>query len=269
MAECPIRLKTSDLSAPTTGKRIGKPKYLSPKELAKLQGCSERTFRTWCKRGFIREAYQTPGGHWRIPMPLLAKTCHWLDTHSNGCPFDDTVKDFRRKFAPEFAEYLMLAQLFQQRLDQDFPVPTIAEFGDILRAGQIKDPSNPMAIQARQIQDEIMQRLEAGKPFSDLILMGLVYQFWHEKKRRPTVAEIAELMGLSRPAFYRRHTRAELYRALRVACGRVEARLPDPDGLDAVQKANRKAKKPNFASLWRDPTWNAINRRVAATPLLP
>jgi hypothetical protein len=249
MAECPIKPKTSDLSAPTMGKGIGKPKYLSPKGLANLQGCSERTIRTWCKRGFISEAYKTPGGHCRILMPLSVKTRHWLETRSDGCPFDDNVGDFRRKFAPEFAEWLMLAQLYEQRLDQDFPVPTIAELGDTLRDGKIADTSDQRAIKARQIQDEIMQRLEAGKPFSDLILMGLVYQFWHEKKRRPTVAEIAELMGLSRPAFYRRHTRAELYRALRVACGRVEAHLPDPDGLDAVQKANRKAKKPNFASL--------------------
>jgi hypothetical protein len=50
-------------------------------------------------------------------------------------------------------------------------------------------------------------------------------------------------MGQSRDTFYRRYTRAKLFRALQVACGRVEARLPDPDGIDSAQRANIRAKK--------------------------
>jgi hypothetical protein len=183
-------------------------------------------------------------------MPLSVKTRYALEKRSADWPFDDSAKDFQGDWNPEIAEWLMLAQVYRRRFEEDFPVPTIAELADTLDADRI-DSNDPRASAARKIQNEIMRRLEHGESFSDLLLRGWVYQFWHNYRRRPTVAEIAELMGLSPPAFYRRYTRAQLYRALRVACGRVEAQSPAPDGVSPVQRANRKAMKPTAKNLQR------------------
>jgi hypothetical protein len=60
-------------------------------------------------------------------------------------------------------------------------------------------------------------------------------------------------MGISRDTFYRRgHTSKEIEGAYYTASGESKRELPDPDGLNPVQRANRKAKKPTFASLQRD-----------------
>lgn len=173
-------------------------------------------------------------------MPLSVKTRYWLAKRAHDWPF--TERKVQDTFASDLAEWLILAQLYQQPLERDVPVPTIAELGDTVCA-RIEDASDPTAIKARQIQDQIIKRLNAGESFSDLILLGCVYQFWHEKKQRPTVAEIAAKMGLSRPAFYRRYTRTDVYKALIVACGRVGVHLPHPNGLNSVQRASRKAKR--------------------------
>jgi hypothetical protein len=250
MQNRPIMPKTSDLPG-----NKNRPNWVSPAHLARFQDCDERTVREWCKKGLIPEAYQTPGGHWRIAMPLSWKTRAFLDRRSSDWPFKKNArdrrssdlgfkgaKDFHGDWAPDFAEWLMLAQLYQRYLGEDLPVPTIAELGDPVWEG-IEQSTDPRAKIARRIQNEIIQRLENGKSFSDLLLKGWVYQFWRRYKRRPTVAEIAEFMGLSVGAFYRRYTRAEMYKALRTACGRVAPRLPDPKGLDSVQRANIRAKK--------------------------
>src|SRR5205823_8251129 len=114
----------------------------------------------------------------------------------------------------------------QRRLDEDVPVPTIAELGDTLHEGVIEQLGDSKAIMARQIQDEIIERLRHGKSIADLLLLGWVYQFWHKNQHRPqkdqrcpTVAEIAKLMGLSRGSFYRRYTSADLNKAYFVASG--------------------------------------------------
>jgi hypothetical protein len=59
-----------------------------------------------------------------------------------------------------------------------------------------------------------------------MLLIDSVYQFWHKEKRRPTVAETAELTGLSPDTFYRRYTKPEFYKAVRAVCGRVELVYP-------------------------------------------
>jgi hypothetical protein len=156
-------------------------------------------------------------------------------------------------FAPDLAEWLMLAQLYQVDVYDEFPVPTIAELGDLLDEGLIKEPTNRTARRARQIQDEIIQRLKTRKSFGDLLLLGWVYQVWRTDQRRPTVAEIGGLMGLKRGAFYRQgFTAKDINKAYVIATGELKRDLPDPSGLDSVQKANLKARKPNFASLQRD-----------------
>jgi hypothetical protein len=100
---------------------------------------------------------------------------------------------------------------------------------------------------------------EKGKSFLDLLLVGWAYQFWRRYRRRPTVDEMANFMALSHGSFYRRYTRAEMYQALLVACGRVALHLPDPEGLDSAQRANTQAKKRRH----RDP----LNRISAPTPI--
>ena len=146
----------------------------------------------------------------------------------------------------------MLAQLYQVDVGEGVPVPTTAELGDLLDEGSIEEPASGKASIARQIQNEIIRRLETGKSFSDFLLLGWVYQFWRENQRRPTVGEIAELMGLSRPAFYRRHTAQALNKAYLNVAGEIKRDLSAPDGLDQVQRANLNAKKPGFAALHRD-----------------
>jgi hypothetical protein len=67
------------------------------------------------------------------------------------------------------------------------------------------------------------------------------------------VAEIAGLRGISRDTFYRLgHTKQEIERAYFTASGEVKRDLPDPRGLDSVQRANWKARKPTFESLQRN-----------------
>ncbi|PWT84460.1 MAG: hypothetical protein C5B58_04690 [Acidobacteria bacterium] len=241
--------KTSDLAGDKQRGAPKRPNSLSLSRLAEAQGCSQRTIREWCKKRLIREAYQTDGCHWRISLPLSKETIRLLHRRSSDWPFRKSKRDFQGDWEPEFAEWLMLAQLFQQPLGEPLPVPTIAEQGDW---EGILESTDPRARMAREIQDEIIRRLENGESFSDLLLMGWVYQFWLKEKRRPTVSEIADFMGLSRDTFYRYYNRAQIYRNLRIACGQVEARLPDPEGLDSAQRAKLKAKKPRFGSGGRD-----------------
>ena len=43
------------------------PRWLSTGQVAKTLGTSVDTLRRWCERGYFPDAYQAPGGHWRIP----------------------------------------------------------------------------------------------------------------------------------------------------------------------------------------------------------
>jgi len=235
-----------------------RPKWLSLTELAKDQGRTERTIREWCKKGVIPEAYQTSGGHWRIRLPLSGKTLRELEMRHKDSPFNPRNRPssklcFKKarawigEWVPDFAEWLMLAQVYQCRLGDGFPVPTIAELGDPIWEGF--EPTDPKANMARQIQDEITRRLETGEPFWDMLVMGWVYQLSLENQRLPTVEEIAERLWLSRPTLYRKKCSAEKCSAKTiakyyvVAINELKRDLPDPDGLDSVQRQNIKAKK--------------------------
>ena len=125
----------------------------------------------------------------------------------------------------------MLAQTYQIDFRSRIPVVTIAELGERRRIRRNTGKNTA----ARRIQDLIMERLNTGKSFHDLLLQGWVYQFWRAKERCPTVTEIAKLMGLSRQAFYRRYSITELYKAYRTAANRTEPAPPDPDGFDEAQ----------------------------------
>jgi Helix-turn-helix domain len=226
---------------------------VSPAQLARLLDCSQRTAREYCKSGLIPEAFRTRGGHWRIRMPLSVKTRYELEKRQADWPFKGMKGDFGGDWNPDLAEWLLLAQLFEADIRDAVPVLYLAELADHQeeltehRVGGTGKESN-----ARQIQDLINQRLKTGEPFSDLLLIGWVYQFWRKNDREPTVVEISKLMGISRDTFYRRHSPQELHRAYLIAAGEFKRDLPDPDGLDPVQRANRTAKKATFKSLQRD-----------------
>jgi hypothetical protein len=255
--KCPIKQKTSALAASNAQQRFTKRRdWGSLAGLAKLQGCSQRTIREWCKGGSIPEAYQTRGGQWRIQKPLSGKTRWELARRRDDWPFKGIkIGEIGGDFSPDIAERLLLTQLFEVGISETIPVPYLAELDlDLLEQGLIKQPIGKKEILARRIQDLITERLEAGKSFSDLLLKGWVYFFWRENKKcYPTVAEIAQLMGISRDTFYRRgHTSKEIARAYYTASGESKRDLPDLDGLDSVQRANRNARKRTFASLQHD-----------------
>ena len=240
--------KTSDLAG-----NKKRPEWLSPAQLARLQDCSERTIREWCKRGLIQEAYQSRGGHWRIRMPLSIKTRYELERRSADWPFKGMKGDIGGDFSPDLAECLLLAQLFEVDISEEIPVPYLAELPDFLDQGLIKQPvGEKESTAARQIQDLIIEREATGKSFSDLLLIGWVYQYSRQNKARPTVGKIADFMGMSRGVFYRRYTAQQLHKAYLIATGEFKRDLPDPKGLDPVQRANLKAKKSTFESLQRD-----------------
>jgi hypothetical protein len=243
--------KTSDFAG-----NKKRPEWSSLTRLAEFQGRTERTIREWCKKGLIPEAYQTRGGHWRIRMPLSWKTRAWLHRRSKDWPFQKNAGDWQGDFTAEFAEWLMLAELYQSRLDEDVPVPTIAELGDPIWEG-IEESTDPRAKQARKIQDEIMRRVQNNQSMSDLLTKGWVFQFWLKNQRLPNIADVGELMRLSRPTLYRRgynaRKRNEDYL---IAAGELKRDLLGPDGLDPVQRQNLEAKKPGFESMQHDPFAN-------------
>ncbi|RSK27613.1 DNA-binding protein [Bacillus sp. HMF5848] len=50
------------------------PLYYTPKEVAKRLGVSDQTVRRMCDRRKFPGAYQTDGGHWKIPKDVLITT---------------------------------------------------------------------------------------------------------------------------------------------------------------------------------------------------
>jgi hypothetical protein len=219
--------KTSDLAV-----NKKRPNWVSPAHLARFQDCDERTVREWCKKGDIPEAYKTPGGHWRISMPLSGKTRDLLHRRSSDWPFEKGKGDMQGEWAPDIAEHLIIAGWYQRCLEQGSPMPPITELEDPFCDDVFEQSTDPIVLKARAIHDEIMQRLHNKKYIRDLLLTGWVCDFWRKKKRRPTVAEIAEWMGLSKTAWYRRYKRKDLYQAWRD----VASHLPDPEWLKSEYK---------------------------------
>jgi hypothetical protein len=251
MAKCPKDRKPSDFFS-SNGYRSSAEQQGSLDGLAKLQGCSQRTMREWCKKGLIQEAYLTRGGHWRIRRPLSWATRVFFAKRRKDWPFKNEqgplVSD------SEWAELLMLAMLYQQGLLEDLPVPTRWEEG----CDAIPDGFDENGKNARRIQAEIERRLRNQEPFWDWLLIGWTYQWVNhcsqENPPCPTVTQMAKFMGLTRPTFYRRYPDAEhdVANAFVLAGGRLKEQLPDTQGFDPVQRANRQAKKPSFSTIQND-----------------
>lgn len=48
--------------------------YLTTSEAAEIGGVSDQTIRRWCEKGKFPDAFQTDGGHWRIPQKHFKMT---------------------------------------------------------------------------------------------------------------------------------------------------------------------------------------------------
>lgn len=48
--------------------------YSTPNEIAKKLGLSDQTIRRMCEKGKFEGAYQTDGGHWKIPQDIFITT---------------------------------------------------------------------------------------------------------------------------------------------------------------------------------------------------
>jgi hypothetical protein len=174
---------------------------------------------------------------------LSAKTVLELEKRRRDWPYGEGAGDLQGDFTTDFVEWLALAELYQCPLDEHLPIPTIAELGDPMWEG-IEQSTDPKAKVAREIQDEIMRKVQNKEPVSDLLPRGWIYQFWLSNQRLPSVGDVADLMRLSRPALYRRgYNKKKRNEDYLSATGELKRELPDPGGLDPVQKQSILAKK--------------------------
>ena len=220
-------------------------KYVRPSYLAKALYCSPRTIRKYCERGLIKKAIKSSGGHWLIPFPLSECGLLFRLTAKRFLGFD-LSKEMVGDFEPEYAEILTLAHLRGQEIDE---MGTEHEHTDTL-------PSEPAKAFA-QIRKEIARRETKGDRVWDVQLLGWVKQYWlkhrngeqHdcEEQDCPTVAEIAEMMKISRSTFYRRGLSSkDLEKAYRIAAGEFFSSGSGANESDSVKSVNRKAKKRTF-----------------------
>lgn len=77
--------------------------YATTSEAAELGGVSDQTIRRWCEKGKFPGAYQTEGGHWRIPQKLFKVT---LQQARDANAFMKTVdEDTRRQLGDDIDEF--------------------------------------------------------------------------------------------------------------------------------------------------------------------
>ncbi|WP_456276383.1 MerR family transcriptional regulator [Bacillus sp. AK128] len=63
-------------------------------EVAEILGVSDQTIRRWCDQGKYLGAYQTPGGHWRIPKKHFRVS---LDEARKRNVFEQKLNEFNAK----------------------------------------------------------------------------------------------------------------------------------------------------------------------------
>jgi hypothetical protein len=144
-------------------------------------------------------------------------------------------------WTPDIVERLMLAGWYHACVAAGASMPPISELEDPYCGDEIEPSTDPLVLQAREIHDQIMERFRDRKYIRFLLLTAEVSKFWRKKHRRPTVAEIAKWMGLSKTAWYRRYKRKDLYDAILVARGQAAP----------YQIQGRNAKKRGFEALKR------------------
>jgi hypothetical protein len=118
-------------------------------------------------------------------------------------------------FDADIASCLMEASLNGKKLEEFEPEP---HWSEVNVSGQVTavTPTNEQFAVGRA-EKLIWDKVRNGDSCADLLLQGWVCQFWlkevgsspeSEKARFPTVARIAELIGISRSKFYRWGCRA-------------------------------------------------------------
>jgi excisionase family DNA binding protein len=77
--------------------------YATTSEAAEIGGVSDQTIRRWCEKGKFPGAYQTEGGHWRIPQKLFKVT---LQQAREANAFMKKVdEDTRRQLGDDIDEF--------------------------------------------------------------------------------------------------------------------------------------------------------------------
>ena len=212
---------------------VSRRKCIFPRHLSDYLKCTARTVRDYCKAGKIPEAVRTPGGHWRIRLPLSARTKEFLHRVKGEWPFDGS-KPFEGEFESDVAGWLMDAQLYKKDWQECSPAPDLAD----LRPSKREAAAKIHAEISKRLNDKAKAVLAAHGPdapdhlldtkalFSDMHLFGFVYQVWLKSEDYPTVEEIAGLMCISRTEFYRLgHTAKHILQAYAV-CERIRT---EPD----------------------------------------
>jgi len=201
--------------------------------------------RKYCETGKIPEATRTAHGHWQIRRRLSGKTLLFLAKLRGEWPFDGSGET-NGDLEPEWAEILMKKYFRSEKLDK-MDQEELDEHG-------FPSGLSPELVKAFvQIEKEVSTRETKGEPVWDLQLHGYVKQYWLMHQCRPTVAEIIEMMRISRREFYRRGLSSnDLKDAYDLARGAFPSEMIGPNGLDSVDETNRKAKKPGFTHLHRD-----------------
>ena len=187
-------------------------KYLLPKDLARHLRCSARTIREYCKKGKIPEAIRTNGRHWRIRRPFSEKTKWFFAKIRREWPFDGS-SEAEGEFDSDYAELLATA------------IALNCDVENLLTDLGLAHRHSEKQKEIAQIEKSISDRVNAGKAFPDVRIVGAIYRFWWKHHRTPTVGEVAKEMQLSRSTFYRRGYGRIFKNAIYAVSGKVKAAL--------------------------------------------
>jgi hypothetical protein len=197
--------------------------------LARWLGKSQRTVREYCKRGLIPEAVRTPGGHWRLRLPLSAKTKFKLAKLKDPSLKKRKLGIPTGNFDLEFTEWRLLARIYSLNVfgDEVSPAPSLYDLTDPLFQSQENVKGQEEGVTKwliggkddEEISARLMQRqlviIAATKGaarrrllLQDLLLRGVIYECWCEDKRRlPMATTVIRRLGISRYAFYHHYPR--------------------------------------------------------------
>lgn len=199
-----------------------------------------KTVRRWCKQGLVPGAYQTPGGHWRVPfesvylpMPLV----------------DKVARAPRSLMGNERTKQLLKAMNF-----------VLLEMG-VLNVGKRRDKL--LGNDSAGFADKTRKAIRAIKDVKEfkaarLYLAAQQAQFQQLKTRkvkRLTAGMLAKQLSISRATLYRQHTRAEIARAIgvdREVQGAIEAeieQLPPPSTTPATPPTRPDRQEANETDL--------------------
>jgi hypothetical protein len=261
-----------------------KKNYFVPRDLARMVKCSEKRIRQYCKAGKIPEAKRTPGGQLRIlknaeetkgpsgghrhcggapGIPLSRKTRAFLDREGWRIEWRGfrNGKEIEGDVEPECTSSLMLAHVLDREHDNLYDAE-IAESDLPPKTQNVMEQFDRLLDQSETEKAKRIIAKRKGKPFTqpstaekrvrELKLHGWVKQFYLKHRRRPTVAEVAEMMGISRSTFSRHGlTSKKLKHAYRIVVGELLVVGLEARDADSIERA-RKAKKPGFDQLRND-----------------